>query len=108
LVAPASPNPKLAAEILRGIAANYSAVKSKAAAGVIASPEAMATETRNRNRETAGAGADAALVADALGAIKTELDAAAAAKKLATLADYQAAWGEIAEGLGVAAARGPQ
>jgi hypothetical protein len=106
LVAPASPNAKRAAEILRGIAANYSAVKSKAAAGVIASPEAMATETRNRNREAAGA--DAALVAEALGAIKAKLDAAATAKELATLADYQAAWGEIAEGLGVAAARGPQ
>ena len=108
MVAPANPNAKQAAEILRGIAANYSTVKSRAAAGVLGSPEAMTTETRNRNRETAGAGADAALVAEALGAIKTKLDAAAAAKELATLADYQAAWGEIAEGLGVAAARGPQ
>jgi hypothetical protein len=109
LVGPAAPNAKRAAEILRGLAGNYNAIKSQAAAGVISSPEAMTSKTRERNRETAGA--DAPLVAEALGTVKTCLDRLAASKTeptLKTLADYQAAWGEIAEGLGVAGARGPQ
>lgn len=87
--------------LLQGVASNYAAVASMAAAGVLADPPAMLVATKDRNAATVGTNRER-MLAPLFQPLATRLAELSKAGDLKTLADHVAAWQEISTGLSLA------
>jgi hypothetical protein len=87
--------------LLQGVASNYAAVASMAAAGVLADPAAMLNATKERNAATAGANRER-LLPPLFQPLANRLAELSRAGDLKTLADHITAWQEISTGLSLA------
>jgi hypothetical protein len=87
--------------LIKGIASNYAAVASMAAAGVMADPPAMLATTKERNASTVGMNRERLLAPlfQPMGVRMAELSRSG---ELKTLADHITAWQEIAAGMSLA------
>ena len=87
--------------LIQGVATNYAAVASMAAAGVLADPPAMLLATKERNAATVGANRER-LLAPLFQPLANRLAELSKSGDLKTLADHVTAWQEIATGLSLA------
>jgi hypothetical protein len=87
--------------LLQGVASNYAAVASMAAAGVLADPPAMLLATKDRNAATVGANRER-LLPPLFQPLANRLAELSKAGELKSLTDHIAAWQEISTGLSLA------